>query len=61
MAVMVDIQSIAARIARGLNVGADIESLHQRLVDDDGLTEEEFFLAYNFAVLMSPGEDKVQS
>lgn len=48
-----DPDSLTHRIIRGLNVGADVESLHDQIVTLEGKTsEEDFHLAFVAAQLM---------
>lgn len=47
--------TLVARIRRGFTVGADRSSLHEAIVPHDA-TEDEFFLAYKAAEILSNDE-----
>lgn len=49
---MDNIDILVGRIRKGLNVGADRESIHNAIVGEGKATEEEFFLAFTFAQLV---------
>jgi hypothetical protein len=44
--------SLSSRIVKALNVGASREMLHEIVVDQDGVSEEDFFLAFAAAEML---------
>ncbi len=46
---MSDLDKLIERIRRGLSVGADRDSLHAAIVIQDGISEDDFFLAFQAA------------
>ena len=42
---------LSFRLLRGLNVGADVDTLHDLVVTQDGVSEEDFRLAFAAAQL----------